>query len=89
MNRAAAGKVYQIIVKKLQDQFNPKHLEIINESHMHSVPKDSETHFKVIVISEFFNKMSLLERQRAVQEVLKDELSSGVHALSIVAKTEE
>ena len=89
MNRAAAGKVYQIIVKKLQDQFNPKHLEIINESHMHSVPKDSETHFKVIVISEFFNKMSLLERHRAVQEVLKDELSSGVHALSIVAKTEE
>ena len=32
--------------------FAPLHLEVTNESHMHSVPAGSETHFKVIVVSE-------------------------------------
>ena len=36
---------------KLSAGFQPVHLEIINESYMHSVPKDAETHFKVNLIS--------------------------------------
>ena len=36
---------------KLSAGFQPVHLEIINESYMHSVPKDAETHFKVDFLS--------------------------------------
>ena len=36
--------------------FEPIHLEVINESHMHSVPKNSETHFKV-KLSHFSEKI--------------------------------
>jgi hypothetical protein len=33
--------------RKLTESLGPSHLEILNESYMHSVPKGSETHFKV------------------------------------------
>lgn len=74
---------------KLSKAFNPVHLEVLNESSMHNVPKDSETHFKVIIVSEKFQGQSLLQRHRSVNETLAKELESGVHALSITSKTPE
>ena len=41
------GPVAESIEQKLTANLVPAHLEIINESYMHSVPKGSETHFKV------------------------------------------
>lgn len=61
--------------------------EQVNESYKHSVPKGSETHFAVTVVTPMFEGRKLIDRHRAVQDVLKDELSTGVHALSIAAKT--
>jgi len=48
-----------------------------------------ETHFKVTIVSDKFDKMPLIERHRAVNECLSEELEGGVHALSIQAKTPE
>nr|SVE76786.1 EOG090X0K4K [Daphnia longispina] len=76
-----------LIREKLTDQFSPVHLEILNESYMHNVPKGSETHFKVVVVSNKFENTPLLQRHRLVNQVLSEELKNGVHALSIVAKT--
>ncbi|XP_022079797.1 bolA-like protein 1 isoform X3 [Acanthaster planci] len=75
------------IRRKLTEMFQPVHLDVINESSMHNVPRGSETHFKVVVISERFDKESLIKRHRLVNEALKDELDGPVHALSIQAKT--
>jgi BolA protein len=73
---------------KLTDRLKPIHLDVLNESHMHNVPKNSETHFKVVVVSEEFEKMkSPLQRHRLVNGILADELDGPVHALSIVAKS--
>jgi len=63
----------------------PVHLEVANESHMHSVAPGSETHFKVVVASSAFEGLSLIARHRRVNELLAAELSSGLHALSIHA----
>lgn len=64
--------------------------QVLNESHMHNVPSGSETHFKVIIVSEAFAGKNLLSRHRSVNEALKQELEEkGVHALSIVPKTTE
>ncbi|ELU17016.1 hypothetical protein CAPTEDRAFT_118429, partial [Capitella teleta] len=66
----------------------PLHLEVINESYMHNVPKGSETHFKVIVVSDAFGSKAALQRHRMVNHTLEEEVQKkGVHALSIVAKT--
>nr|SVE73959.1 EOG090X0K4K [Daphnia atkinsoni] len=76
-----------LIRDKLMRQFLPVHLDIMNESYMHNVPKGSETHFKVVVVSNKFENTSLLQRHRLINETLQDELKNGVHALSIIAKT--
>ncbi|XP_065063123.1 DNA-binding transcriptional regulator BolA-like [Rhopilema esculentum] len=85
----SGGVISQMITKKLTEVFKPRYLNVINESHMHNVPKGSETHFKVVVVSELFSDKALIQRHRLVNETLKDELASGVHALSIQAKTPE
>ncbi|KAG6423885.1 hypothetical protein SASPL_114291 [Salvia splendens] len=48
---------------------------------------DGETHFNLEVISEGFEGKSLVKRHRMINSMLQDELQSGLHALSIVAKT--
>ncbi len=45
------GPVAECMERKLTESFGPSHLEILNESYMHSVPKGSETHFKVLAFS--------------------------------------
>jgi len=68
---------------KLQRAFAPAHFEVINESHMHSVPANSETHFKVIIVSAGFTGQRQVRRHQQVYAVLADELKAGVHALAI------
>ena len=63
------------------------HLQVVNESGRHNVPPGSESHFKVVLVSEGFEGMGLLARHRRVNEILADELKGGVHALSIHAYT--
>ncbi|WP_185236591.1 BolA family protein [Teredinibacter franksiae] len=74
---------FQIIESKLKQHFSPVHLELLNESHMHSVPANSETHFKVILVSNDFERLPPVKRHQAVYGVLQQELSSGVHALAL------
>jgi BolA protein len=79
----------QTIQQKLQDAFAPIHLEVINESHMHSVPEGSESHFKVVVVSSAFEGEKLIGRHRKVNEVLTEELHGGIHALALHTLTPE
>ncbi|XP_054726270.1 bolA-like protein DDB_G0274169 [Anastrepha obliqua] len=72
----------------LTENFQPVHLEVINESYMHNVPQGSETHFKVLIVSEKFDDLPLIKRHRLVNSVVKEKLAGAfVHALSIEAKT--
>lgn len=51
-------------------------------------PANSETHFKVVIVSEEFSKVKTpIQRHRLVNAALESELKGPVHALSIVAKT--
>lgn len=77
------------IEQKLNDALTPSHLEVINESYMHNVPEGAESHFKVIIVSEQFNGERLLARHRLVNAALADELSGGIHALSMHTRTPE
>lgn len=56
-----SGVVENSIRNKLQTTLNTSHLDIINESYMHNVPKGSETHFKVVVVSEKFDGLPLIK----------------------------
>lgn len=71
------------INQKLAFSFNPTYLEVENESHSHSVPANSETHFRVLLVSDKFIGLSRVARQRLVYDVLSAELKGGVHALAL------
>ena len=72
---------------KLLAAFDPVHLEVANESHMHSVPTGSESHFKLVIASRRFEGKRLLGRHRLVHQALAAELAGPVHALAIHAAT--
>lgn len=59
------------------------HLEVVNESAKHNVPPGSESHFKVVLVSDSFDGQRLLARHRQVNELLAEELAEHVHALAI------
>ncbi len=59
--------VRETIERKITAALAPAHLEVINESHMHSVPPDSDSQFKLVIVSQRF----------------ADELAGDIHALSL------
>lgn len=75
------------ITQALTKTFTPTHLEVIDETFMHAVPKDAQSHFKLLVVSEAFTGQTPIQRQRAVNKLLLDEFQQGLHALSIHAWT--
>lgn len=80
--------VQSTIENKLADGINTLHLEVINESNNHNVPPGSESHFKVVLVSNDFEGQNLVARHRAVNNILKDELSNQIHALALHTYTE-
>jgi stress-induced morphogen len=49
--------VQKAIRQKLETGFSSSpylHLDVVNESHKHNVPKGSESHFNVLVVSDIF-----------------------------------
>ncbi|MBS41103.1 MAG: BolA family transcriptional regulator [Rhodospirillales bacterium] len=82
-------QVRKSLEKKLKNAFQPTWFQVLNESNMHNVPPNSESHFKVIVVSAAFNKKSRIERHQMINAILKEELEGSIHALSIQAHTIE
>lgn len=75
------------ITDKLTNTLHPQHLEVINESHMHNVPPGSESHFKVVLVSDEFEGKMLVARHRMINQALADELAGPVHALALHTMT--
>ncbi|MCG6658296.1 BolA family transcriptional regulator [Halomonas campisalis] len=70
------------IEQKLQ-ALEPTHLVVENESHRHAVPPNSETHFKVTLVSPRFEGLMPVKRHQQVYAKLADELAGPVHALAL------
>lgn len=86
------GPVYRAIVEKL-NQLLPTVLELEDESNQHAGHAGvkglvtSETHFSVKIVADAFRGKSLVQRHKMIYTLLAVEMKSGVHALSISAKT--
>ncbi len=78
-----SGVIEQRIRDKIGKILCPSYLEVVNESSRHQVPPGSESHFKLVVVSDGFKGASLIDRHRRVHACLSDELASGVHALAL------
>jgi BolA protein len=94
--RMPEGPIATIIREKLTTGLSPVRLEIEDDSgrhagHHHEGGVDGraggESHFNVTVVSAAFEGLGRVQRQRAVNALLRHELAGPVHALSIRALT--
>ena len=67
--RIAKEEMDQFILEQVRQHFSPQHVDLLNESHMHAVPKNSKTHFKLILVAAHFSGQNKVARQRAVNIV--------------------
>ncbi len=64
----------------------PARMALKNDSGMHAVPKGSETHWNLIIVSDAFAGLSPLHRHRRVYDAL-GELMKSIHALTMKTLT--
>ena len=73
--------------QRIEQQLAPlgtDHLEVRNESHMHS--RGQETHYKAVIVSAQFEGRHALQRHQAVYAVLGG-LMPQIHALALHTHT--
>ena len=70
------------IDQRIKDEINVHHITLENESYMHNVPKDSESHFKLVLVSDIFIGKRLVQRHQLVYGILKEEVTR-IHALAM------
>lgn len=78
---------------KLSDAFSPSHIQVINESHLHSghagregKEDDDITHVRIVMNAACFNNMQRVAIHRAIYSELGSELHSGLHAIALDVK---
>ncbi len=72
----------------IRKDFAPEHIELVNESYMHSVPAGSESHFKLVLVSEQFAGVRLVARHQKIYAALGD-MMQKIHALALHTYTLE
>uniref|UniRef100_A0A803KMW7 Uncharacterized protein n=1 Tax=Chenopodium quinoa TaxID=63459 RepID=A0A803KMW7_CHEQI len=95
MNMGALASRANRMRTKLQSTLEASVLEIEDVSHQHAGHAamreanycGGETHFNLKIVSPKFEGQNLVKRHRMVYDLLADELQSGLHAISINAKT--
>ncbi|QHI95681.1 BolA/IbaG family iron-sulfur metabolism protein [Aristophania vespae] len=87
----------------LEEALGPSQIEIIDESkrHAHHIKKmlvrdesgapsvEGQTHYRINIVSSKFDDLGRLARHRLVNELLKTEFESGLHALTLTLKGEK
>ena len=76
------GPIEENIINTLNENMSISSLKVVNESFMHNVPINSETHFKIVIVSNDFDNLSLLDRHKLVYKNLGT-LVDKIHAISI------
>lgn len=83
----ALGPMAIHLHQKLSNALQPKVLQITDDSDKHKGHSGSreggESHFSILIISDKFDSLNRVARQRLVNEVLAEELAGPVHALSL------
>ena len=79
----------QRIESKVRAGLDVARLELDNESYMHNVAPGSESHFRLVVVSDDFEGQMLVRRHQQLYGLLADELAGGVHALALHTFTQQ
>lgn len=88
---ALKGPLVRQLEEKLQRAFEPSHLEVLNESHLHAGHQpgfdgQGESHIRIRMKAAAFNGMSRVQIHRAVNAQCAEEFEAGLHALALDVK---
>lgn len=77
--------------RAFQENLQLQYLEIENESAKHAghYSGDGETHWRVLLVATEFRGLSRVQRHQRVNNLVKSEFESGLHALSLQLFTPE
>ncbi len=78
----------EIINNNLREKIGAKHVEIIDESHLHRGHKAAGGggHYSIVVVSPQFENLNVMERIRLVHKALDQEMTGTpklIHALQV------
>lgn len=80
------------ITRTLTDAFQPRRLEVVDESDLHKGHAGhrpgGESHFRIRIVADAFRGKSRIEMHRAINAALAGEIAAGVHAIAIDAKAD-
>ena len=77
---------FEEICTKLNDEIEIEHIDIVDNSHKHKKHKffsSEKLHLHLKIKSLYLNSLSRVKAQKIVMKVLKDDLSTKIHALEI------
>ena len=68
------------IKKRLTEKFSESFIEVEDMTM-------NNNHFSILIISDIFNDLSLVDRHKIIYNIFKDELTKEIHALQIKTYT--
>ncbi|MGC7590712.1 BolA family protein [Bisgaard Taxon 46] len=71
------------LTARLSQAFAPHFLQVENESYMHSSGRGTDSHFKVVLVSDHFEGLSKVARHRKLYQFFAEDLQNGIHALAL------
>lgn len=77
----------ELIERRIAESLAPVVVEVVDESHRHSSGKGAESHFNVTVVSAAFAGENRVKRHRRIHGLLADQMSAGLHALTLTLLT--
>ena len=77
---------FEEICKKLNNEIEIEHIEIVDNSHKHKGHKSfspEKFHLHLKIKSLYLDSISRVNAQKMIMKVLKDDLDTKIHALEI------
>jgi len=85
--------VAKTMKQKLRNELSPQILDLVDESYRHAghagANPEGESHFDLLVVSDRFDGLNRVQRQRLVFGVLEEEMKGRVHALTLTTLTQK
>ncbi len=74
------------IESRLREALDARHLDLVDESHLHAGHAGAASgggHYRAIIVSDRFEGLSRVARQRLVYAALAEEMGGEIHALAM------
>ena len=80
---------FEALVHNLLTELNPSRVTLENQSHQHAGhgPEHQWSHYKILIVSDFFTSLSRVQRHKSIYRLLAPCLTLGLHALSLETLT--